>query len=378
MRLFKSLFLIIPLLFGTGCDPLNVENAARILGASVDRNTAKILEAFLRGVQQAEGESKEWRELTSRIRSDFNRFPARTRIEAMALTDFAISRLKENVGEIEKITGLLNKKDYVGALGAFMALQEAVQGKNVVIGSFYPDKIDIVWRDHSTAVKKDTSLTTVALVGFNMDPSEKGKKDWSVEIRDINNKKLRTGWDHLVISSPYLAQIDVSGGKGASGIQFNPGETRLVVLYKNTQVVAIPITWGPRPEPVQPPKVTFIKLRVHTTRDDKDREIGFTYIPHLSGVGAVGTFDAPPGDVWRDRTEREFTIKMDKPFLWDDRLKHQLRVVYRSTNGDPRWIGYLSADAVLSDGRRLPLLLTGEFDMGHRGRNQTREFMFNR
>ncbi len=170
MRFMKIIALILPLAipFLAGCDPLNVENAARILSNSVDRSTAKAVEAFLTAIRQAEGESKEWRDLASRYRHDFNKFPARARIEAMALTDFAITRLKENIGEVEKITSLLNKKDYVGAMGAFVALQQAVQGKNAVVGSIYPDKIDIIWKDHNSHVKKDSDLTTVALVGFNV------------------------------------------------------------------------------------------------------------------------------------------------------------------------------------------------------------------
>jgi hypothetical protein len=183
----------------------------------------------------------------------------------MAFTDFLIERAKENIGELENITMLLKAEKYGDARVAFVSLQAKLRREHPPkVGTVYPTQLSMVWPNYNTYKKQDGRLTTIEFIGFNFDPDSKA--DLGVEIQDNTGKKLRTAWDNLVVSTPYLAQVDVSVG---SGVKFSPGETRLVLLYKGKRLNTVPVTWGERP-PMPAERIIKAVLHFQTTNDDKE------------------------------------------------------------------------------------------------------------
>jgi hypothetical protein len=130
-------------------------------------------------------------------------------------------------------------------------------------------------------------------------------------------------------------------------------------------------------------RVEAIHVDIHTTRNDKDREVSFTYLIHQPGVGAISDpLTVGHGEVWPDgENNRTYRIKLKKPFPYADRLKYALRVTYSSSDGDPNWIGRLSARAEATGGQQFPVLgSTGDFEMGHldgHPERKERDFQFN-
>lgn len=128
--------------------------------------------------------------------------------------------------------------------------------------------------------------------------------------------------------------------------------------------------------------IDAIHVDIHTTDNDKDREVTFTYLIHQPGVGPVSNaLPVGGGEVWPDGDRGTYRIPLTKPFAFADRLRHALRVSYSSTDGDPNWVGRLSARAEIA-GANLPVLGdTGNFEMGHldgHPERRERDFQFNR
>lgn len=193
--------------------------------------------------------------------------------------------------------------------------------------------------------------------------------------------------------SQFLAKPTIYQGVvdlGGAGIQFGPDSRRLVLTWQGATLSEIAVIQPPPPLPdPPPPQITSVVIRVDTTDDDKDREITFTYQVHKPGVGAIGSVAAGGGTVWPNPSTRTFTIPFEngRTFPEAERAQWALRVNYDSSNGDPRWIGKVSATATVSytDAGRHPatrtidvLADTGNFEMGHAGGHQMRDFMFNR
>jgi hypothetical protein len=325
----------------SGCDPLNIERAAQILGDKVDQNTAKVVTAFLKAVDTASKHSTEWQALVDQARKSFDRFPTSMRIEGMAFTDFLIARAKENLGELEKITALINEGKYEEARAATRSLQGQLRQKfPPCVGTVSPSQVSMIWPDHDHYQKQDGKLTVVEFVGFNFDPDN--KSDLLIEIQDNTGKKLRTAWDNLVVTSPYLAQFDVAIG---SGVAFRPDETRLVLFHKGKALATVPVTWGDRP-PVPAERFVKYELTFDTTNDDK--EGGHETITFSSTKGAFLNIELP-GEGWgpRSRTVRSGDCNVEVP-------TGDLTCILRLTDGPEVNIGWnfnVSFDLVTDRGR---------------------------
>ncbi len=317
-KIVRSLGVLLLGLSLTGCDPLGLEKAAEKLGYQIDQS----VKDFLKGVDKAAKESDEWRQLVDKIRKDFKDFPDDLGLEARAFTDFMIARAKENVGEINKITKLLDEKKYGEAMTLFIALQKNIQGKYPpVVANMSPRNLDYVWADDATCKRKDNSLTTILIFGYNFDPAS--KKKLGVEIRDSKGKKLRTAWDQLAVSSPYLAQIDISAG---SGLTFRPEETRLVLLHDDKDIATVVVTWGVRPPPAE--VVTHIRIEYWVSHDDKDWDPVETITHSVTANGKVVL-----------KSDQPSLFNLKPPFGANERWDHRgIQGPYparRKQNGEP-------------------------------------------
>lgn len=371
----------------SGCDPLNIEAAARVLGMQLDKSVQDFLVELRRVEMDLTKESQEWRNLIGQIRKDFKDFPAELSTEGRAMVDFILARAKENTDEIAKITGHLQKKDYGTAMRLFLAFQKATRSNlPPVAANFNPKSIDHVWPNHKEHKLREDRHTLI-LYGYNFQRMDDDKGKYIVEIRNKDGVLIRDESKHLSISTNYIAQLDIAP---KSGVQFKPGDATLVVHYDRKVICTAPITWGERPPP--PPAITKIILYIGTSKNDKDREITFHYTIHRISDGAqVGGISVGHGEVWPDdKKPRPSWRHLDIPitenarFPEADRLGYRLHVRYESSRGDPNWIGRLRAEAVLEGGRKIEILAeTDDFEMGHHDRGRitdrvNRDFPFNR
>jgi hypothetical protein len=225
----------------TGCDPLNIEQAARILGAKLDENTTRIVTAFLSAVKVAERESNEWKHIADQARRDFESFQEDLGVEAMAFVDFLADRVREGAGQVEQITAMLKRQEYGEAASAFQELQAAVRKKyGPKVAAPSPKQIDMVWVDHGRFRPVDPGRSTIFFFGYNFDPAMKEK--YGVETRNKQGAVLRTAQDHhLTIASPYIAVLDVSEG---SGMGYRKDETLIALTFEGRQIASVVVAWG--------------------------------------------------------------------------------------------------------------------------------------
>jgi hypothetical protein len=241
-----------------------------------------------------------------------------------------------------------------------------------------PASIDMEWLNHETFHVKSI-LRTVEADGYDFKAENSGLALSVVGQDGKERDETRT----ISVTTPYKLQVTL----GETGVKFQPFDTKLILRSKE-KLSEIPITWNARPAvltPPPPPRVASVIVRVNTTRDDKDREIRFTYSVR-KGNDVIASITVGNGEVWRDPSTRDFTIVIPdaKKFTEAERFNYSLHVRYDSSSGDPRWIGNVGATLVFDRDRpTLETLTTGDFEMGHhdKGKHPERidqDFKFNK
>jgi len=220
--------------------------------------------------------------------------------------------------------------------------------------------------------------------------------------------RLRLSWDGSRIKSvtpqmasygmvpSYARLVHADGSYSAvtptesfdlAGIGIRPDDQRLELKWEGDDVRASDsekiVTFA---KVNDPPYVKEVVLTVKTTKNDKDREIQFTYTLHAPGVGAAADpLSVGRGQVWDDNTQRSFRIVLQPEKMFtSNRRDFQLRVQYDSSDGDPDWWGRVAISGTLANGE--PIDLLGEvpdFQMGHHDSGRItdrilREFPFDR
>ncbi len=153
-------------------------------------------------------------------------------------------------------------------------------------------------------------------------------------------------------------------------------------------VCAASVMWQLEPEArAQVPsnaQIEAILVTVHTTHDDKDREIEFEFQivegnVDQPGHKILGTVKEGEGVIWDNRTKREIRVPLAKPYAFKDRLKLSLVHKYHNKTGNQGWEGRSSAKAVLGGGRlELVLEETGDYKLGERGNPKIKVMPFNK
>ncbi len=284
------------------------------------------------------------------------------------------------VGNISQITGQ-SLVDFTRT----RVIEDLQNLKRSILGQPLVPRVPVLANAQMPAVDfTSDSRSTITIGGWNLDMAQKDPKKYKVfikTVRDGTETEREVATEFVTYQPQYSVTVDVS--KSGRLLQFY--DKKLYFSgYDTPFEIAVVNSHEPTPPP--PIEIKEVYLKVNTTNDDKDREVTFTYIVHLDGKGprhntalAVGG-----GEVWKDPSIRDFTIKLDQPFPEQDRMSYQLRVHYASSDGDPRWIGRVSARGLTSDGRTIDLLSeTGDFEMGHHDDGKKtdhiqREFKFNR
>jgi hypothetical protein len=340
IRKFKNLLFVVTILSVTGCDPLNIEKAAKRLGTSIDDTTRELMLA----VATAAKESNEWRaeldKLANRFSITADVLPLNIGTQGRMFLDFAARRIKDNPAAVNKIVKLIEHKEWKEALEAFQKLQEANPlGRLPEIGQASPSNLPIKWVSHDS-FNVDNDYRIIRFNGWDLPLDDSARL--KAEIRDKDDKLIRDVSRYIKSSTRYDATMDVSPG---SGVQFQPNDRTIVVTFRKRMICQVQITWGARPAlPPPPPKITQIILYVGTTWDDKDERITFHYsVVRKSDGHPVSSISVGGKEKWPDPKHpkpdwRHFTIPIPEKerFTEAQRFNYRIHVRYESSDGDPK------------------------------------------
>jgi hypothetical protein len=236
----------------------------------------------------------------------------------------------------------------------------------------------MIWKDPINYAKKDDKVTTVLFFGYNFDPSDGSKKRYGVEIRDNSGKKIWTAWDNLTITSPYVAQVDISAG---SGISFKPGEARLVLLYDGAVLATCLVTWSERPpKPVPLPTIVAVKATLYTaTHKEAAGQVEMTFYHNNRKLadslhrremrifnlkreyeGHIGSYE-----VWEKNHTATFTPPKGLAFNPEYRQGEEFRIDFAlgAVPGERNihWRGNITFFVTLNDGHTIEVGKSGGF-----------------
>ena len=128
--------------------------------------------------------------------------------------------------------------------------------------------------------------------------------------------------------------------------------------------------------------IDSILVHVHTTKDDKDKEITFEFaiLDDLkpNDIKNLGSVRVGGGELWDNGDQRDIKVKLATPFPLPERRRLSLAHIYSSSHGNPGWEGRISAHAQLVSGDfRIVLRETGDFKLGEHNNPTRRDFHFN-
>lgn len=407
-----------------GCSKLPIHHEVEFDFAQFDRAVSKIdrmTESIDKAIADLRKESAAWREAVGELEKqlhedgkDLLANEVRINVEALSKgledawksgVDYVEAKVKDNLKAFRvaldrarnKVREARGQKNKNGIKEAFDELARVVVFPQPVVTGFIPAHAELRWNDYSqtTGYGIRVPLIEVRGWGFERPVEEAARFGVSLVTRDASGKIVKERalpMNGLYSTSRYLMQIKLD----APGVQLAPDDDALVFKLGPT-----PADWRFLPinqvRPEDPavararaeaqekarrdeeerkkPRVVAILLYVGTTWNDKDREITFHYTIHRKSDGhQIAGISVGRDEVWPDPSQskpdwRHFTIPINGPadrFTEGDRLGYRLHVRYDSYRGDPTWNGRLRAEAVLSDGRIIPVLVeTADFTMGH-------------
>jgi hypothetical protein len=129
----------------------------------------------------------------------------------------------------------------------------------------------------------------------------------------------------------------------------------------------------------QAQQIKSIVIHVHTTGDDKDKEIEFTFylVKGNTSFGKEGPLGH--GQVWPNKDKRDIRITLTNPIPYGSRMEYLIRHDYANNTGNHGWEGRITADAEFVGGGTSPVLAdTGDYKLGEKGNPKSREFKLNR
>jgi hypothetical protein len=359
-KLLFGVLLIASLFTEFGC----LENATQSIDNAVNqiRETTGVFEEQSQQWQQTlkgladDLDKKGQRLLANDLRNFTDRAVSGTGTEFRCNADFIRDRLTQTLENLKD--AIKNKRS------TFDRVPPA-------ICNFSPPRVDIIWEDHDH-FKLGTTLTTIEAYGYDLNNLNSRFK---LYIRD-NESNMRDTSSSLSFTTSYMLQITLA----SSGVLFQEGDRQLVLDWKDKLQHEIPITWGSRPDPMPPAEmVTALKIVVHTTSDDKDREVKAVFTINANSE-IVAEFDAGKGEVWHDWENRTFLVPgqatLAHPVPVGKGIKGILTVQALEDNSG--WDVYFELIGITTAGRTLNYLTSPAVKYGEDANNtHSHEFTFN-